>query len=966
MDLIVRLEPRLRLDSPMMEDDVIGIGRPLLFSFCFLFSWSLNSCVGFALKDCRISKDNAICSASNLQAVPGDIPASVKTFDLAVNKISKIRAGDFINYTALLQLDLKRNHISQIEKGSFTSLRSLRKLNLNNNRLAQLGDVFGGLSNLTELRLMSNDITTVAPSSFQPLTNLTVLDLSFNKLKHLTKVHYALQHLPNLQYLFIRKIGLTIFQSWELTNSTVGLAYLDMSQNYIDVFSISADVFQNLTWLNIGGSQRKQKLSWEIGEPAGLSRVTTLDISGLHLAQKDARALFQSLNFSLSTLRMNTMKCNLRELLNMSCTIPTLTQLQIRRNTLRQVDSRLLRLCSSVTNLDLADNRIQNMFNDSFRALQGLKRLTLSRNRLALVPPAVRNLTRLLELDLSSNNISSLGCQDFAELGNLRVLGLDQNSISTVNQCVFKDLTKLEVLKLQINQITDLNSAFKIYLPNLRQLKLDQNKLTAIRLGDFEGLRSIQNLSMQRNQLRKLENGSFVGLTMLTDILLQSNEIQETDITAGVFNDLISLRKLSLLDNRIKYKSSSALPSAPFSRLSRLETLAMAGQHSRGRFQLPRNFLQGLTNLLIFDARNVHLTSLHQDTFKYTPRLQKLDISSNELTDVSPRLFDPIQDLRSLYISRTSLLSLDFLNDANLTNLEFLQARRNQYSVITKEQMGALPALVYLDLQGNSFLCACDNTWFLQWLNKTETQVFDAYNFVCNYPQHLKGIKLLDLDVRSCSIDVEFIYFISTTCAILLFQLAAFTYHFLRWQLAYAYHLFLALLYKRKFRNRQPECLYDAFVSYNTHDEDWVFRELLPKLEEEQGWKLCLHHRDFEPGKPIIDNITQAIYASRKTICVISRRYLESEWCSREIQVASFRLFDEHKDVLILVFLEDIPVWELSPYYRMRKLLKKWTFLSWPRAAQCTDLFWEKLRQALKTRNNVGGELLLLTVKDST
>lgn len=35
-----------------------------------------------------------------------------------------------------------------------------------------------------------------------------------------------------------------------------------------------------------------------------------------------------------------------------------------------------------------------------------------------------------------------------------------------------------------------------------------------------------------------------------------------------------------------------------------------------------------------------------------------------------------------------------------------------------------------------------------------------------------------------------------------------------------------------------------------------------------------------------MENITDAIYGSRKTICVISRRYLESEWCSREIQVA--------------------------------------------------------------------------------
>ena len=45
-------------------------------------------------------------------------------------------------------------------------------------------------------------------------------------------------------------------------------------------------------------------------------------------------------------------------------------------------------------------------------------------------------------------------------------------------------------------------------------------------------------------------------------------------------------------------------------------------------------------------------------------------------------------------------------------------------------------------------------------------------------------------------------------------------------------------------------------------------------------------HGMCSAGKAIIDNITDAIYGSRKTICVISRRYLESEWCSREIQVA--------------------------------------------------------------------------------
>ncbi|XP_072288422.1 toll-like receptor 13 [Eucyclogobius newberryi] len=198
--------------------------------------------------------------------------------------------------------------------------------------------------------------------------------------------------------------------------------------------------------------------------------------------------------------------------------------------------------------------------------------------------------------------------------------------------------------------------------------------------------------------------------------------------------------------------------------------------------------------------------------------------------------------------------------------------------------------------------------------------------------------------------------------------MAAFVYHFMRFQITYAYYIFLAWLADTKNKHRKVQNLYDAFVSYNVHDEAWVYGELMKHLEEEQGWKLCLHHRDFEPGRPIVDNITDAIYGSRKTLCVISRRYLQSEWCSREMQVASFRLFDERKDVLVLVFLEDIPASHLSPFYRMRKALRRQTYLSWPGAAGAAGpeahLFWEKLGRALTSTESEAADRLLLTVTD--
>ncbi len=44
---------------------------------------------------------------------------------------------------------------------------------------------------------------------------------------------------------------------------------------------------------------------------------------------------------------------------------------------------------------------------------------------------------------------------------------------------------------------------------------------------------------------------------------------------------------------------------------------------------------------------------------------------------------------------------------------------------------------------------------------------------------------------------------------------------------------------------------YDAFVSYVSRkmDEHFVYKVLLPKLENEMGFRLCVHHRDFTPGE---------------------------------------------------------------------------------------------------------------------
>ncbi|TDH03636.1 hypothetical protein EPR50_G00143970 [Perca flavescens] len=360
--------------------------------------------------------------------------------------------------------------------------------------------------------------------------------------------------------------------------------------------------------------------------------------------------------------------------------------------------------------------------------------------------------------------------------------------------------------------------------------------------------------------------------------------------------------------------------------------------------------LQAMKHLEDFTAENFYISAPDVDTFKYNRQLKSLTIRQTDMSDLDPGLFQPMPHLQVLDFSESKIKSLDFLFQADLSALRCLKLSSNEITVINETVFQFLPALTYLDLQNNPFTCDCSNAGFIQWVkNNNQTQVANAYQYTCSFPVAEQGNKLLDFHIQSCWMDVSFLCFISSTCLVVLTLLASFIYYFLRWQLAYAYRLFLAFLYDSRKRKAGARHRYDAFISYNVDDEAWVYQEMLPALEGEQGWRLCLHHRDFQPGKPIIENITDAIYGSRKTICVINRRYLQSEWCSREIQMASFRLFDEQKDVLVLLFLEEIPAHQLSPYYRMRKLVKKRTYLSWPQAGQHTGVFWQNVGRALET-----------------
>ncbi|XP_039677450.1 toll-like receptor 13 [Perca fluviatilis] len=924
---------------------------PLFLVPLLSFLLHYNPLLAFSLKNCTIdySEDanelSVTCERRSLTAIPDDIPRNASSLDLNSNSISKITGTDLKYLPKLTYASLGFNLISHIDDGAFADLEKLKVLFLSNNNLTKVTDnMFQGLSKLVKLFMDVNRISYISPVAFQSLVSLEELDLGSNYLQQIADVAPIFK-LPTLNKLSLENNKFTSFQSDDLPLNISKIKTLYLTMNPLRKFSLTKDVFPHLRSLQLSNCSSSD-MEWDVSNKTFLRNLTSLSLGGSYISFELCRMALQTTE-SLQTLFLTLMKARIDEgLIDVACQIQSLRTLYLVYNHIVSVDDNLLKSCSQITDLSLSSNKLSEMSEHSLRFNSQLRHLDLGGNQLSKVPLALRGLSTLETLDLSYNDIAELDCNTFLNLTRLTTLNLYQNRISKIKGCVFQNLNDLIEVNIGENAVFTFDNTFKVGLQKLESLNLNNNRLLHLMSEDFSNLSSLRSLDLENYKCYNVNERAFQGLDNLQTLIITPGNYRKE-----MFIGLAQLENLTLhLTAKWELRSSQQNDYSPFSNLPNLKKLILKDYDIFDAQDITQDLLKGLKSLEFLTSDNFFKKSLHPDTFKHTPRLKVLQIINSDLSHLTPELFWQIPNLQKLDLSNNKLRYLDFLGGANLLTLRWLKLIRNELSLINETALQCLPALTYLDLNNNPLTCECSNIGFNQWVqSNNQTQVVNGHQYTCAFPVSQKGNKFLDFDTSSCWIDPGFFCFIFSTFFILFTLLTSFIYHFLRWHLAYAYYLFLAFVYDKRSRRKGSPHHYDAFVSYNVYDEAWVYEEMLPVLEGEQGWRLCLHHRDFEPGKPIVENITDAIYGSRKTICVISRHYLQSEWCSREIQMASYRLFDEQDDVLILLFMEDIPACELSLYYRMRSLVKRRTYLSWPQAGQHTGVFWQNIRRSLMT-----------------
>ncbi|XP_028840040.1 toll-like receptor 2 [Denticeps clupeoides] len=424
---------------------------------------------------------------------------------------------------------------------------------------------------------------------------------------------------------------------------------------------------------------------------------------------------------------------------------------------------------------------------------------------------------------------------------------------------------------------------------------------------------------------------------------LSQNLLSDMTIRESLCNGDGSMRKLRVLNVSRNSIKSLGLMSQLVSKLYNLSAL-----------DLSYNTLINMPESCNWPARltflNLSSVKLRTVTACLPRSLEILDLSNNDLTVFQQEL----AHLKELLLSGNKFMILPI--GAFFPSLQGLYIQKNMITMFGSNDLKAYRHLQFLEAGQNRFLCSCDFVPFLQ--NKIEHMVnlTDGYSsYVCDSPFALRGTAVMKahLSLFEC----HRILITSALCSgtlILLFVLVI-----LCSQLHVLWYLRMTWAWLRAKRKplvgKSADILYDAFVSYSEHDAEWVENLLVSELEgADPHFSLCLHKRNFLPGRWIVDNIIDCIEKSHRTLFVLSDHFVSSEWCRYELDFSHFRLVDEGNDSAVLILLEPIEK-ETIPkrFCKLRKIMNSRTYLEWPDEEEKRVEFWNNLKVALRREDAV-------------
>jgi hypothetical protein len=462
----------------------------------------------------------------------------------------------------------------------------------------------------------------------------------------------------------------------------------------------------------------------------------------------------------------------------------------------------------------------------------------------------------------------------------------------------------------------------------LEYLALDNNLISE--LNQILCLPKLKILSLEHNWIKLIPANAFSELLLLKDLILLQAGNQVKTIQEFAFNtsSLVSL-SLRRCNTHFGTMNASAI-SKLFSTSPALEILDL------GENYLPRDPIVLLA------------------MFSQPKKLKQLNLDITRLYHLPKGVFLHLKYLEKLvlYGNRITGWGNGYEIFGNMTSLKILDLSTNHINIINETSFPAsvLSSLKIINLSLNSFNCVCDQMWFVNWLRRTNVTLTSGL-YICVQPPELMGTELKNYKptIESCTPwnPLFMVAIAMSSFGVLVIVAIILT---LKCHVNIKNYIYLLRVKRGRRQGYIPisnheDFQYHAFVVYCDEDRHWVHNDFVRRLENEEGFKFCIHHRDFEVGETISGNVDHFLQNSWKIVVIISNAFTKSEWCQWEVDIIQERRRRQGKDAVLIIMLKTITSRHMtSP---LRTLLDSTSHLRYKRGVG-KDLFWKAVTEGIR------------------